>query len=110
MITVKKLVSNVKGIVDLGVVLMIGIVFAGMMALAFLIFTIRDALIPTYSTASGAAANASRSAWNSTYGNASASITNITGGFDDAWNLILVAITIFILAIAISALLMLRGR
>ena len=31
-------------------------------------------------------------------------------GFDNAVNLILVAITIFILAIAISALLMLRGR
>ena len=35
---------------------------------------------------------------------------NITGGFDNSINLLLVAITIFILAIAISALLMLRGR
>ena len=38
------------------------------------------------------------------------SLENITGGFDDAVNLILVAITVFILAIAIAALLMLRGR
>ena len=105
----RKLVSDVKGVVDVGVVIMIGIVFAGMMALAYLIFTVRDALIPTYPTATGAAANATRSVWNSTYANASASVTNITGGFDNAWNLILVAITIFILAIAISALLMLRG-
>ena len=106
----KKLVSDVKGVVDVGVVIMIGIVFAGMMALAYLIFTVRDALIPTYPvSATGAAGNASRLAWNTTYGNADASVTNITGGFDDAWNLILVAITIFILAIAISALLMLRG-
>jgi hypothetical protein len=37
-------------------------------------------------------------------------MTNITTGFDNAIALILVAITIFILAIAISALLMLRGR
>ena len=103
----KKLVSNVKGIVDLGVVLMIGIVFAGMMALAYLIFTVRDSLLATTPnpTATGAANNATRAHYNTT----AASITNITGGFDDAWNLILVAITIFILAIAISALLMLRG-
>jgi len=35
---------------------------------------------------------------------------NITTGFDNAIALILVAITIFILALALSALLMLRGR
>ena len=43
-------------------------------------------------------------------GDAANSIANVTTGFDDAVNLLLVAITIFILAIAISALLMLRGR
>ena len=89
----RKLVSDVKGVVDLGVILMIGIVFAGLMVIAYLIFTLRDQLITTTTTA-----------------NTNASIENITGGFDDAINLILVAITIFILAIAISALLMLRGR
>ena len=88
-----KLIRDTSGVVDLGVVLMIGIVFAGLMVLAYIIFTVRDQLITTTTSA-----------------NTNASIDNITGGFDDAVNLMLVAITIFILAIAISALLMLRGR
>ena len=69
---------------------MIGVVFAALMVIAFIIWTLNDQL-----GATGDAAN---------------SIANITGGFDDAINLILVAITIFILALAIAALLMLRGR
>ena len=69
---------------------MIGVVFAALMVIAFIIWTLNDQL-----GATGDAAN---------------SIANITGGFDDAVNLILVAITIFILALAIAALLMLRGR
>lgn len=77
------------GVVDLGVVLMIGIAFAALMVVGFIIYKLKDQLAPT--------------------GNALNSINNITTGFDNAVNLILVAITIFILAVAISALLMLRG-
>jgi len=86
----KSLLDNTKAIVDLGVVLMIGIAFAALMVGAYIIWTLQDQL-----GATGDAAN---------------SIANVTTGFDDAVNLLLVAITIFILAIAISALLMLRGR
>ena len=86
----RSLMDNAKGVVDLGVVLMIGIVFAGLMVIAYIIWTLQSQLGAT--------------------GNAGRSIANITGGFDNAVNLILVAITIFILAIAIAALLMLRGR
>lgn len=86
----KSLLKDRSGIVDLGVVLMIGIAFAALMVGAYIIWTLKDQL-----GASGDAAN---------------SIANVTTGFDDAVNLLLVAITIFILAIAISALLMLRGR
>ena len=86
----RSLKESTYGVVDLGVVLMIGIVFAGLMVIAYIIWTLDSQL-----GATGDAAN---------------SIANVTGGFDDAVNLILVAITIFILAIAISALLMLRGR
>ena len=93
MILVKKFVTDVRGIVDLGVVIMIGVVFAGLMVLAYIIFTLEDQLVTTETSA-----------------NINSSLSNITSGFDDAINLILVAITIFILAIAISALLMLRGR
>ena len=90
--SLRKLSENVHGMVDLGVVLMIGIAFVGLMVVAYIIWTIRDQLI-TKDTAA--------------YVNNS--IDNITGGFDDAVNLLLIAVTIFILAIAISALLMLRG-
>jgi len=86
----RDLINDTRAVIDLGVVLMIGIAFAALMVIAYIIWTLKDQLNPT-----GAAAN---------------SIGNITSGFDDAVNLLLVAITIFILAIAISALLMLRGR
>lgn len=86
----RSLLKNTKGVVDLGVVLMIGIAFTALMVGAFIIWTINDQLSPT--------------------GQAAHTVGNVTGGFDDAVNLLLVAITIFILAIAISALLMLRGR
>ena len=81
--------DNSKAVVDLGVILMIGIAFAGLMVVAYIIFTLVDQL-----GATGDAAN---------------TMANITAGFDNAIALILVAITIFILAIAISALLILRG-
>ena len=86
----RSLKDSIYGVVDLGVVLMIGIAFAALMVIAYIIWTLQSQLGAT--------------------GAASRSIANITGGFDDAVNLLLVAITIFILAIAISALLMLRGR
>ena len=86
----RSLLKDTKGVVDLGVVLMIGIAFAAFMVCAYIIWTLKDQLNPS--------------------GQAALSIANITGGFDNAVNLLLVAITIFILAIAISALLMLRGR
>ena len=86
----RSLKDNFYGVIDLGVVLMIGIAFAGLMVVAYIIWTLVDQLGAT--------------------GNAANTLGNITGGFDDAIALILVAITIFILAIAISALLMLRGR
>ena len=95
----RSLKESVYGAVDLGVVLMIGIGFAGLMVGAYVIWTLVDQLAIT-----SAIGDATMQA------NATASIGNVTAGFDNAVNLILVAITIFILAIAISALLMLRGR
>ena len=82
--------DNSKAVVDLGIVLMIGIAFAGLMVVAYILYTLIDQL-----NATGDAAN---------------TMANITAGFDNAIALILVAITIFILAVAISALLLLRGR
>lgn len=88
----RSLKDNIYGVIDLGVVLMVGIAFVGLMVVAYIVWTIYDQLDVT----------ADSSADNS--------LINITEGFDNAVNLLLIAITIFILAIAISALLMLRGR
>ena len=89
----KRLKENTRAVIDLSVVLMIGIAFAALMVVAYIIWTINGMLT---TTASSAAQNAS--------------LLAITGGFDDAVGMLIVAITIFILAIAISALLMLRTR
>ena len=107
----RSLQENTQAAIDLSVVLMIVIAFAALMVVAYIIWKIKDQLIETYpGHGTDAAGNTSALAWNTTYWNSSQSVGNITGGFDDAVSLILVAITIFILAIAIGALLMLRGR
>lgn len=89
----RSLRENLHAVVDLNIVLMIGIVFAALMVIGYIIWELEDDLIESDTSAA-----------------TNSSIHNITTGFDDALNLILVAITIFVLAIAISALLMLRGR
>jgi len=95
----RSLKDNLNGVVDLGVVLMIGVSFAALMVIAYIVWVLQDKITVTPSATT-------TTAQNETY----VSIQNITTGFDSAISLILVAITIFILAIAISALLMLRGR
>ena len=89
----RRLRENLHAMVDLNVALMVVVAFAALMVIGYIIWKIEDQLITT-----------------STDAEVNTSIHNITDGFDDAVNLLLVAITIFILAIAISALLMLRGR
>ena len=96
----RSLQDTTNAMVDIGVILMIGIAFAGLMVIAFIIFSIKDQLTPDVPSATTSA----------TYNDTFYAVQNITRGFDDAVALILIAITIFILAIAISALLMLRGR
>jgi len=96
----RNLKNNLQGMVDITVVLAVGIVFAALMVIAYIIWELDDQLLPTDK------GSTTSTSYNQTYD----SIRNITGGFDDAVNLILVAITVFILAIAIAALLMLRGR
>jgi hypothetical protein len=89
----RPLKDNVKGVINLSVVLMIGIAFAALIVVAYIIWTIQGQLVTPDTSAA-----------------ANSSIQNITQGFDNAVNLLLVAITIFILALAVAALLMLRGR
>ena len=115
----RSFLKNSYGVIDLGVVLMIGIAFAALMVVAYIIWTVKEQLLykggaaPGSSSWAWGATDAVNTTMNETYWaeNATrASIANVTTGFDDAINLILVAITIFVLAIAIGALLMLRGR
>jgi hypothetical protein len=93
--------------IDVATIITIGVAFAGIMVIAYIIWKMKDQLVPTL-YGSGFTTDLANQTWNNTYRNVSFSIGNITGGFDSAVNLILVAITIFILAIAISALLLLR--
>jgi len=86
----RNLLDDTKGVVDLSLILMIGIAFVALIVVVYIMYQLRLQLAPT-----GAAAN---------------TIKNISLGFDNAIALILVAITIFILAIAISALLIIRSR
>jgi len=88
----RSLRDNCRGMVDLGVILMIGIAFVGLMVVTYIIYTIQGSL----TVDSGSVAETT--------------MNNITSGWSDAINLLLIAITILILAIAISALLLLRGR
>ena len=97
---IKSLTKNTHAVADLGIVLMIGITFASLMVGAYIIYTLFDQLNPEATATSRTAIQ--NQTWNTS--------TLITSGFSDAINLLLVAITIFILAIAISALLLLRGR
>ena len=103
----RSIMEDTKAAVDLGVVLMIGIAFAALIVIAYIIWTIRDQILPY---APGSTPASWTSAQNASYNTTWRSVANVTTGFDNAVNLLLVAITIFILAIAIAALLMLRGR
>lgn len=87
----RSLKDNVHGYIDLGVILMVGIAFIGLMVVSYIIYTIKDSLTTTDTQATN-------------------TLKNITEGWDAAINLLLIAITIFILALAISCLLLLRGR
>ena len=91
--------ENTHAVVDLSIVIMIGIAFAALMVVAYIILKLNDQIVTTPSATTTQAQN---DTWRS--------VGNVTTGFDNAVNLILVAVTIFILAIAIGALLMLRGR
>jgi len=89
----RKLRDEIQGFVDVGVGISIGILFAGLMVIAYIIWTMRDQLITTSSSA----------AMNN-------SIGNITGGFDNTVTLLLIVVVIWLLALAIMALLIIKKK
>ena len=105
----RSLKDNAHAMVDIGLVITIGVVFAGLMVLAFIIWTLIDVLKPEGAHQNNSYFRGLTSTENATYNESYNSMANITVGFDNAVSLLLVAIIITILAIAIMALLMLRG-
>ena len=105
----RSLKDDIHGMIDIGLVLTIGLVFTALMVIAFIVWTLMQTLMPY-----GAWTRGENRLWtqlqNDTYNETYNSMRNVTTGFDNAVTLFLVAIVIFILAIAITALLMLRGR
>ena len=106
----RSLQESIHGMVDLGIVLTIGMAFAGLMVIAYIIFTVRDQLLPDGPWVDGAPFTTWTAAQNASHNATWNSVHNITTGWDNAVGLLLVGVTITILAIAIMALLMLRGR
>jgi hypothetical protein len=86
----RSLWKDLHGVIDLGVVLMVVIAFVGMVVISYILYEVQRSLNPS--------------------GAALLTTNNITAGYNNAVSLILVAVTIFILALAISALLLLSGR
>jgi hypothetical protein len=90
---------------------MIGVFFVALTFCAYLIFTLKDMLIPKYASVDGGTAtNATQLAWNETWRNASQSVGNITSGFDQAVNFLVIAVIIAIVAVAIGALLYIKRQ
>jgi len=84
---------DVHAALDLAIVISIGIVFAALMIITYIIFTLKSQLLSATNDAE-----------------AQSVIANITGNFNNTVSLLMIAITVFILALAISALLILAPR
>jgi len=71
----RSLTDNLKAMVDIGIVLTIGIAFAGLAVIAYIIWALRDMLLPDDPGSTTTAA----------YNQTHAQIGNITSGFDSAF-------------------------
>ena len=89
----RKLKNDVEGFIDVGVGIGIGILIAGLMVIAYIIWTLQSQLI---TTASPAAMNSS--------------IKNITTLFDNAIVLIGIVVVVWLLALAIISLIVLKQK
>jgi len=105
----RSLKDDAHAMVDIGLVITIGVVFAGLMVLAYIVWTLIDSLQPEGAHQNNSYFRGLTETENASYNESWNSLANITSGFDSAVSLLLVANTISILAIAIMALLMLRG-
>ena len=90
----RSLLKDTHGVVDITVAITVGIVFAALMIIAYIIWTLRGQLIRPGAGVTPAALNSS--------------IGNITSGFDQTVKIIIIAILVAVLAIALGYLMMLR--
>lgn len=100
----RSLLRDVRGFVDVGIGISIGILFAGLMVIAYIIWTLREQLVPAAPTA------ASPASYNLTYRYIVNSTGNITGGFDNTITLLLIVVVVWLLALAIMALLVIKKK
>ena len=91
----RQLKDNTHGFLDITVAISVGIVFAALMVIAYIIWTMRGMLIRPGTGVTPAALNSS--------------LGNITSGFDQTIKIIIIAILVAVLAIALSYLMMLRS-
>lgn len=94
----KEFKDDVQGFVDIGVGITIGVLFAGLMVIAYIIWTLRDQLLDNLYTPGVSTARAN------------SSINNITEGFNNAVNLLLIVVVVWLLALAILALLVIKRK
>ena len=85
----RSLLNNLKGMISLGSVIVIAVVFVVLMFMAYLIYKLKDMLGAT--------------------GDALNTVNNVTKGFDSAVNFLVIAVIILIVALAIGAFFAIRG-
>jgi len=103
----RKLVEDAHGVIDITVAISVGVVFAALMVIAYIIWTLRTAITPAVPRVGTGVSSA---AYNETYRLISNSLGNLTGGFDQTVKIIVIAILVSVLAIALSYLMMLRNN
>jgi hypothetical protein len=101
----KKLENDTHAFVDITVAITVGILFACLMVIAYIIWTVRNMLVPA---APLPGAGVTSAAYNTTYWSILHTSNNITGGFDQTIKIVIIAVLVAVLAIALSYLMMLR--
>lgn len=100
----RSLLKNQEGVIDIMVAITVGIVFAALMVIAYIIWTLNKAITP----AALAGAGTGDAAYNITRNATMKSLANITAGFDQTVKIIIIAVLVAVLAIALGYLMMLR--
>jgi hypothetical protein len=94
-----KLLRNTQGMLSFGAVITIAVIFVVLMFMAYLLFTLKTMLLPGLPASGGDQANTTQDIYNQSVN----SVANVTKGFDQAVNFMVLAVIILIVALAIGA-------